>query len=548
MTPTYHRPTTLLRGGRIHSPASPDATAMAIVDDTVVWVGHDAAAMALYGDDAEIIDLAGAFVAPAFVDAHVHATATGLLLQGLDLTGCRSLPEVLDALARYRADHPGEVIWGHGWDETSWPERRVPSRAEIDAACAGAPVYLSRIDVHSALVSTAMLDAAPSARTSPGYHPTGPLTTEAHHLVRRVAQDSLTPAQRHRAQLAFLRHAASRGIAAVHECAGPDISSPADLTELLGLSLEPDLPDLVGYWGELDGLGAARELGAAGLAGDLFVDGALGSRTAHLHSRYADAEHNGLSYLDADQIARHLVACSRHGLQAGFHVIGDAATSAVVRGFELAEDVLGLPALVAGRHRLEHLEMVDAHQAAQLARWGVVASMQPNFDAAWGGSEGMYAARLGAERAAGLNPFAMLAAAGVTLAFGSDTPVTPVDPWSAVRAAVHHRTPGSGISPRAAFTAHTRGGWRAAGQADDLLGTLVPGAPATYAVWEAGELVGPATDSRVARWSTDPRSRVPRLPRLDAEAELPRCLRTVLRGQVIYDHESAGDATLDAVG
>jgi predicted amidohydrolase YtcJ len=148
----------------------------------------------------------------------------------------------------------------------------------------------------------------------------------------------------------------------------------------------------------------------------------------------------------------------------------------------------------------------------------------------------MYAARLGAGRAAGLNPFARLAAEGVLLALGSDAPVTPLDPWANVRAATYHRTPGSGLSARAAFTAHTRGGHRAAGIVDGITGSLVPGAPAHYAIWDAAELVVAAPDVRVQRWSTDPRSGVPPLPSLEPGAPLPRCLRTVRGGTVIYDH------------
>jgi predicted amidohydrolase YtcJ len=200
---------------------------------------------------------------------------------------------------------------------------------------------------------------------------------------------------------------------------------------------------------------------------------------------------------------------------------------------------VGAAELAACRHRLEHVEMVSAQQAAQLAGWGVVASVQPQFDATWGGADGMYVQRLGAERGTRLNPFSKLAAAGMLLALGSDTPVTPVSPWDTVRAAVHHRTDGFGVSPRAAFTAHTRGGWRAAGVDDGVTGTLAPGAPATYAVWRAEELLVAAPDSRVQRWSTDPRSRVPALPALEPGVALPECLRTVLCGQVIYEREGA---------
>ncbi|MDQ2588896.1 amidohydrolase [Saccharothrix yanglingensis] len=493
---------------------------MAVDDDTVVWLGQDPVGRALH-PDARVVDLGGAFVAPAFVDAHVHATSAGLLLTGLDLTGCRSLRDLLDAV---RAA-PGPLVWGHGWDETAWPERRPPTRAELDDAAAGKRVYLSRIDVHSALASTALLDLVPAARDADGFTPDGPLSRAAHHHVRGAAKDAIPADRRRAAQRAFLHHAASRGIASVHECAGPDISSRDDLADLLAT----DLLDVVGYWGSTDGV----DLPVRGLAGDLFVDGALGSRTAALRSPYADADTTGALYLDADAIAEHLVACTRAGVQGGFHVIGDAAVAAVVDGFAKAAAVVGTPALAARHHRLEHLEMVTAEQAAALASHGAVASVQPLFDHAWGGPDGMYAQRLGVERGTALNPFSRLAAAGMILALGSDAPVTPVDPWAAVKAAVHHRTEGHGISPRAAFNAHTRGGWRAAGVDDGVTGTLQPGAPATYAVWDAADLEVAAPDSRVQRWSTDPRSRVPALPALDGPA--PVCLRTVLRGRTIFE-------------
>ncbi|CRK56463.1 Exoenzymes regulatory protein AepA in lipid-linked oligosaccharide synthesis cluster [Alloactinosynnema sp. L-07] len=520
---------TLLTGGNIHSPADPHATAMAVEDGIVVWLGQDSVGRTLYENADVVVDLAGAFVAPAFVDAHVHATSAGLLRTGLDLTGCESLTECLDAIRWFVRDHGGQLIWGHGWDETKWPERRPPTRAELDAAAEGAALYLSRIDVHSALVSSALLD---HARGAEGFSEDGPLTKDAHHRVRRAAQSAITPAQRADAQTAFLDHAASMGIASVHECAGPDISGADDFAELLARTSGPEV---VGYWGERGPADLAIGKGARGLAGDLFVDGAIGSRTAALCHPYTDRpDTSGALYLDAAAIGEHLRVCTEAGIQAGFHVIGDGAVAEVIDGFAIAEKTVGREALAGARHRLEHLEMVTAEQAERLGQWGVVASVQPLFDAAWGGADGMYVERLG-ERGTTLNPFSRLAAAGVILALGSDAPVTRVDPWATVQAAVHHRTDGHGLSPRAAFTAHTRGGWRAAGVDDGLTGTLQPGAPATYAIWDAPELVSATADARVQRWSTDPRSRVPALPPLHPGADLPACLRTVLRGHTIFD-------------
>jgi len=162
----------------------------------------------------------------------------------------------------------------------------------------------------------------------------------------------------------------------------------------------------------------------------------------------------------------------------------------------------------------------------------VHASVQPAFDAWWGGERGMYAERVGHARAGAMNPFAQLAAAGVPLALGSDSPVTPFDPWGAIRACAFHQEPDQRISARAAFLAHTRGAWRAAGFDDH--GVLAPGAPATYAVWAASELVVQAPDDRIQAWSTDPRSGTQGLPDLTPGNDLPTCLRTVVCGRTVF--------------
>src|SRR5664280_576088 len=133
--------TTLLRGGRVHAPADPRATAILVAGDTVQWVGSDAAAESFAAD--EIVELRGALVTPAFVDAHVHATATGLALDGLDLSAARSLAEALDAVERAARAARGRVVLGTGWDEDGWPERRPPTAAELDRASYGGVIYLA---------------------------------------------------------------------------------------------------------------------------------------------------------------------------------------------------------------------------------------------------------------------------------------------------------------------------------------------------------------------------------------------------------------------
>ncbi len=520
---------TLLRNASVYAPTVRDATALLVDGPQVAWVGHlDAAdSFGFLGVDA-VVDLDGALVTPAFVDAHVHATSTGLALTGLDLSGAATLAEALNLVERHARVARGRPLLGTGWDDTRWAERRPPTAAELDRAAYGGSVYLARVDKHSAAVSSALLAAVPAAAGLAGFRPDGWLTGAAHDAVRATAFSALTAGQVRDAHRAARARAASLGIACLHEMASPHTSSADDLAGLLGLARDEPGPEVIGYWGELFGIQTARELGAAGAGGDLCCDGSLGSRTAALHEPYRDEPASrGTLRLTCEQIAEHVRRCAEAGLQAGFHAIGDAAVDAILD----ALDRLG-PGAGAG-HRVEHAELV--RDPARFAAAGLTASMQPAFDATWGGANGMYAQRLGADRAVTMNRFCALAGAGVLLALGSDSPVTPLAPWAAVRAAAYPSDPSAAISPRSAFTAHTRGGWRAARADGDGSGVLAPGAPATFAVWRAGELTVDAPDDRVARWSTDPRAAVPGLPDLRPGTQLPQCLRTVVRGRTIFE-------------
>ena len=454
--------------------------AVHVDDGRIAWVG--AAGDAPSAD--RMVAGEGALLTPAFVDAHVHATATGLALGGLDLHSSSSVAGAVREVAAHAAAAPTGIVLGTGWDETGWPEGRGLTRADLDAVVGDRPAYLARVDVHSATVSTALLDLVPGITDLPGYSPDGQLRIDAHHAARRAAYGAVTPQQRRTAQRATLHAAAALGIGSLHEMAGPEVSSADDLAALITLAAEPG-PQVVGYWGELaerGGLEFVRELGLAGAGGDLFCDGAFGSHTAALSEPYTDRpETTGALRFETASLVDHVRACTEASIQAGFHCIGDAAVRQVLDAVATVVAELGTAAVRACRHRLEHVEMVDAADIARMASWGMVASVQPAFDAAWGGDAGMYVERLGS-RAAACNPFADLADGGVVLALGSDAPVTPLDPWGGVHAAVDHRTDGSGLRPFDAFDAATHGGWYAA-RAEHSDGPLSVGAPAHLALW-----------------------------------------------------------------
>src|SRR3984957_14647699 len=119
--------------GREYSRSHPDATGMAVRDGVIAWLGSDDVGRSQF-PDAEVVDLDGGFVAPGFVDSHIHLSATGLTLSGLDIRAATSRAPCLLLVADYAAAHPGRPLWGHGWDESTWPENSAPSPADLDAA------------------------------------------------------------------------------------------------------------------------------------------------------------------------------------------------------------------------------------------------------------------------------------------------------------------------------------------------------------------------------------------------------------------------------
>jgi predicted amidohydrolase YtcJ len=514
--------------GRVYAPENPGATAVVTNGGLISFVGNDEAARGAAPGQSEV-DLRGRLLTPSFVDAHAHVIQTGQVMAGLGLHDARSRDDAVARVAAYARHHPdAQVIIGHGWDERTWPEPSPPTRTELDRAAAGIAVYLARVDVHSAVVSSTLLDQLPGVSEAVGYRADGLLTREAHHLCRGSLGRLFTDRQRRSAARTALRAAAAQGVATVHELGGPHLGPIEDLTRVREVAAEVGV-GVVTYWGELatePTIEWAKQAGVAGLAGDLCIDGAIGSRTASLREPYADAETCGARYLSEQQITDHVIACTRAGLQAGFHCIGDDAVAAAVSGLRRAAERLGTRRIRVARHRLEHLEMISDADIATLAELGVVASMQPAFDAAWGKPGELYEQRLGPSRAQAMNQLATLERSGVHLAFGTDSPVTPLAGWATVQAAVRHWQPSQRMAIGSAFDAATRGAHWAA--FNDNAGTVQPGAAANLAIWDVPEdsLEGPS-------W----------LPRLD-RGPLPTCAATISAGQVIYQSESFSGSRL----
>jgi predicted amidohydrolase YtcJ len=499
--------------------ARTDAHAVLVRGSRVVWVGDDPSHAPPHQAE---VDLRGCVIGPAFVDAHVHLTPTGLSLAGLDLTGIASGDELLRAVAAYAGQHTGRVVWGHGFDPHRFPDE-LPDPDALAHVAGGRAVYLSRIDGHASLVDRRTLAAAPLARAegverNASGQPSGLLRREANHIVRRWSIGAMEAVELAAARRAAVAHAAALGVASVHEMGGPDIMGLEDLDAWV----DGEWPiEVLPYWGGLDlEVALARDLRHAG--GDLLLDGSLGAHTAALCAPYSDRDStSGHLEFDDDTLVAFFEGATRAGLQVGVHAIGDAAMRQVVRCWRrVAEGMLEghVETIRRHRNRIEHGVVVPPDLLDDIADLGLVISAQPGFEPAWGGPDGMYLSRLGPERASWTNPYRALADRGIGLAFGSDTNVTPMDPWGTVHAAEARARPEHEVSRLEAVSMSTLGGRHAARQ-ERYVGVVRAGMRADLAAFEGDPYA-----------ADDPRG--------------ARCALTVVNGRVAF-----GDAPLpDAPG
>ena len=276
------------------------------------------------------------------------------------------------------------------------------------------------------------------------------------------------------------------------------------------------------YWGEPGVVEHIATLACAGLAGDLCADGAIGSRTAALRAPYADrADHRGHAVPDRRADRRPRRRLHRAGRPGRLpRASATRRSTTIARGFELAAEKVGVQALVAARHRLEHVEMVDAgndRDPRALRR----RRQRPAGVRRAVGRPGRHVRR--ARSATGgrrMNPFGRMHRAGVALAFGSDTPVTPLDPLGGRPAAAFHHDE-AGAAHRAGRVPGTHPWWLASGRRRRRRRARTRCGRRRTRSGSDADLVVQTPDQRVAAWSTDPRAGVPVLPDLSAGTPCP---------------------------
>jgi predicted amidohydrolase YtcJ len=422
----------ILENGVIRTldPSLPEARALAVAGDRIAGgVGVHETMLA----SPETVDLGGRCVLPGFTDSHTHFPTWAVAQREVKLDGCSSLGEALDRVRA--ADAPGEWLRGYGWRSGDWPDRRDPTKEDLDAITGGRPAALIAKDYHSLWLNSAALalaggdlevDGGVVERDDEG-EPTGVLREEA---AWRFKERYLTiPASDYvDAMRAGVKVANARGVTCVHDKDGwlgaVGLWQRLEQQGSLSLRVWQSVPH--------DELTHLRALALRSGVGSpllrlgylkVFMDGTLGSETAWM------LDGSGVRITSGEELAEIIREGAEAGWPVGVHAIGDRANREALDAFEQTHDAWHAAGL---RQRIEHAQCVAPEDLSRFATLGVTVSAQFTHAP----SDRDLAERLWPDKLDGTYAFRTLLETGALLANGSDAPIEELDPWAGVVAGV----------------------------------------------------------------------------------------------------------------
>ena len=446
--------------GRIYTndPQHPWASAMAVREGKIACIGGLEIMLECGGgqEGAETIQLANRFVMPGFNDAHVHLGSAAADMLAVRLNGSSSVEELQKRVTTAVSEHKeGDWITGGGWDHTLWPDKKFPTKQQLDSVAPKNPVLLTHVSGHVAVANSLALKLAGITKESPnpkggefertedgeltGMLKEGPAIT----LVAQYVPDP-SPAQRRKGIDLVLADLAKNGVTSVQ-----DNSEWDDFLVYRDIKEEGKLTVRITEWLHFTTpLGDLQNLRSQGGVSDpwlktgalkMVTDGALGSRTAAMLAPYSDdASTSGILIMEPDKLRQMAIERDKAGFQLAFHAIGDRANRVALDVFEAVAKTNGPR---DRRDRIEHAQVVALDDLPRFAKLNVIASMQPSHqsnDMRWAD------ARVGPDRIKGAYAWSTLQKSGARLAFGTDYPVESINPLRGLYACVTRELPEGG--------------------------------------------------------------------------------------------------------
>ncbi|MDB2439423.1 amidohydrolase [Hellea sp.] len=530
VTPEISKNDWCISGGPIYTAIdqTPVVEAVAVKNGKIAYAGSAQGdwCLSLTGDARREVNLDGAAMYPGFTDGHGHLIGIGLRELTLNLEGTKSVKDLQSRLeAVVKGTAKGKTIYGRGWIETHWPEKRFPNRYDLDEITKEHPVILERADGHAVVVNSRALELAniTSATKSPfggainrngkaeprrgKNEPTGMLIDNATKLVEGLMPE-LTEARKEEAYIKGAELYASRGWTNIHSMS----VNPSDVPLINRLASEgkikirvynsidlldhKNMPSIISKASDENPLVTTRAI-------KLYADGALGSRGAALLEPYSDDEGNrGLMTLKEEQADSILKAALRNGTQVNIHAIGDRGNREVLQWYKNALDAVPTSerANPDPRWRIEHSQIVNVADIPLFAEYGIIPSMQPSHAI---GDLYFAVDRIGKERLAGGYAWRSLIDSGAIIVGGSDAPVEIGDPRIEFYAATVRKGldgysndawyPNEKVTPQEALKMFTS--WPAyASFEENILGTIEVGKEADFSIFETDLMTASGPD------------------------------------------------------
>ncbi|MCK5425660.1 MAG: amidohydrolase, partial [Emcibacter sp.] len=430
----------LLMNGNVYTGLDDKAlsTTIAVKGGKIIYIGS---AKGYECGSHKQIDLKGAFVYPGFTDAHAHLKGVGYREKVLNLQGINSLSDTMKKVREYVTHtKAGEWVVGRGWIEKVWPEKRFPTRHDLDTFVNDRPVVLSRADGHALLMNTYAMKLAGIDRDTPdpdggairkdeNGEPTGILVDNAMDLVRKMIPAHSAKDDKHALELALKRNV-SVGWTQTQNAGG----TYNDIGLLKELKAEGKLLHRLYY--AMDSGAEAEKILTQGIETDpmltlraikLYSDGALGSRGAALIDKYSDYDTKGLMLTSKEKALPVMIRALMQGVQIETHAIGDKANKLVLDWYEMAFKVVPEQdrKVKNPRWRIEHAQNIQPEDQIRFKELDIIPSMQPSHaigDLHFAGD------RLGKKRLGNAYVWANMIKLGLMVPAGSDAPVETGDP------------------------------------------------------------------------------------------------------------------------
>lgn len=436
---------------RTQDDAQKMAQAVAISGNRILSVGSDRDILGLASEKTQVMDLGNRLVLPGFTDTHFHFYEWALNYDSIDFSKVHSFREMETRIAKKAKDlGDGNWVLGQGFNESDWPELKLPDRHDLDRISPNNPVCIWRCDLHLAVANSLGLTLAGIGPATPDPkdgviekdvdgHPTGVLKELAPNLIRNVLPKLSTNAVLENMQKA-IRDAHGLGLTTVHDIRlmggldGKDalrawqrlrqenklmirchVSLPGEMTDQA-----VDLGLFTGFGDDLLKLGYLK----------FFADGGMGARTGWMTEKYLDAEY-GMPLTPVEEIEKAALKADQAGLSVMVHAIGDRANKEIIEMFQRIESKGKTRCRIP--HRIDHVQMVlpeDLERLSTLKNMAV--SCQPNnlsLDISMidtcAGSRGKYAYTL-----------KRILKTGIPLMLSSDAPVADPNPLAGIYSAV----------------------------------------------------------------------------------------------------------------